>query len=232
MLQITQIEGVSVVALNRPPVNALDHDTVCEIMRVIQEIGKDEDCRGLVLTGEADRFCAGVDVKAFKSYDTDRKREMIIDITRMTSVFLSLNMPFVAGVNGFALGGGMVLALCADYRLAVHESSRSWGMPEAKAGIPFPAGPLEIIRAELPMPVMRQLTLHSRIFTPKELLDFGVIDEIGKIKKLTERAVEVCLELGGQPAFRALKDQTRGALRAAVASWVTSGEDPMLRFLK
>ena len=183
MLKVTQTEGVKIIALNRPPVNALDHDAVCEIMRVVQDTGRDEACKGLVFTGEADRFSAGVDVGVFKSYATDRKREMIVDITRMVSVILALDIPVVAAVNGFALGAGMALALCADYRLAVNETSRSWGMPEAKAGIPFPAGVLEIVRAELSAPVLRQLTLHSRIFTPKQLVDSGVIDEIGKIKE-------------------------------------------------
>jgi len=73
---------------------------------------------------------------------------MVLAITRMTAAVLSLSCPLVAAVNGHALGGGFVLMLCCDYRLAADDSTLRLGLTEARAGVPFPVGPTAIMKHE------------------------------------------------------------------------------------
>jgi peptidoglycan/LPS O-acetylase OafA/YrhL len=100
----------------------------------------------VVLTGGGQVFSAGVDTRAFARYSRDQRQAMVRAITRMVAQLLAIPVPVVAAVNGHALGGGFVLMLACDYRIAVDVEAAKFGMTEAQAGIPFPAGPLEIIR--------------------------------------------------------------------------------------
>ncbi len=231
MIRTEERNGVHCLTIDRPSVNALDMETILALKQVYLDLAETESCKGIVLTGAGDCFCAGVDVKAFRSYSVEEKREMILEITRMTYAILSVRVPTVAAVNGAAMGGGMVLALCMDGRLSLTHSQPYWAMPEAKAGVPFPIGPLEIVRADLPASLQRPLMLHGRRYGPAELKDAGVVDDICRYKDLVKNGVAMCLELGAQPAYRAVKDQLRDPLRAAVRHWVDLKDDPLLRFI-
>lgn len=232
MILADKKNGVVILTLERPPVNALDLETIQALQREFANVRADDAATGMILTASGDCFCAGVDVKAFRSYSADTKREMILSISSMTAELVSIRVPTVAAVNGAALGGGMVLALCMDGVASLHNSSPYWGMPEARAGVPFPAGPLEIIRSVLPPTLLRQLMLQGRKYSPAELKEQGVIDVISKKKDLNADAMELCLGMASQPAFRAVKDQLRGPLRQRLIELVSSGDDPMLKFIQ
>ncbi|MGG6549668.1 UNVERIFIED_CONTAM: enoyl-CoA hydratase/isomerase family protein, partial [Prevotella sp. 15_C9] len=77
----------------------------------------------------------------------------------MVARLLAIETPVVAAINGHALGGGFVLMLACDYRLGADTAAAKLGMTEAQAGIPFPAGPLEVMRHELAPTLLRRLTL-------------------------------------------------------------------------
>src|ERR1700758_3958351 len=98
---------------------------------------------------------------------------MVRGITRMVARLLAIPAPVVAAMNGHALGGGFVLMLACDYRIAAAVEAAKLGMTEAKAGIPFPAGPLEVMRHELRPEMLRRLTLTGAVLDPRELLDAG-----------------------------------------------------------
>ena len=165
MIEVTDHDGVAVVSLERPPVNALDLPMIEELGSAFARLADAPPRIGAVLTGGGKTFCAGVDTRAFVSYSNEVRRRMVIAITRMTSAVLSLSCPLVAAVNGHALGGGFVLMLCCDYRLAVDDSELRLGLTEARAGVPFPAGPVAIMRYEMPAALLRQMTLSSRVLS-------------------------------------------------------------------
>ena len=121
-------------------------------------------------------------------------------------------------VNGHALGGGFVLMLAGDLRLGADDESIRLGIPEARAGIPFPAGSSEFIRAELPAPLCRRLALSSAILSPSQLHREGVLDALHPRGDLLAQAVTQCVALAAQPAFAAVKQQVRGPLMARLAS--------------
>jgi len=222
------IDDTLLIAIDRAPVNALDLETIIELERVFTGAVQTAPRNGVVLTGAGQVFCAGVDVRAFTSYNRDQRHAMVRAITRMVAQLLAIPGPVVAAVNGHALGGGFVLMLGCDYRIATDSELAKLGMTEAQAGIPFPAGPVEIIRNELAPELLRHLTLSSAVLTPRDFLQSRVLDELCPVQDLRSRALEMATKLAAQSGFQAVKQQVRGDLRERIGRFVASGHDPFL----
>jgi enoyl-CoA hydratase len=154
---------------------------------------------------------------------------MVLAITRMTAALLSLPCPLVAAVNGHALGGGFVLMLCCDYRLVADDHALRLGLTEARAGVPFPAGPVAIMKHEMPGGLLRQMTLSSRVVSPQDLIQHGLIDALASKEQILENAIAATWDLASQPAFEVVKKQVRGGLAAEVQGLAVAGADPFLR---
>jgi enoyl-CoA hydratase len=118
--------------------------------------------------------------------------------------------------------------LACDCRIAVDLETVKLGMTEAQAGIPFPAGPLEVMRHELAPETLRRLTLTSAVLNPRELLQARILDALCAVEDLKSRSVALAGSLSTQPAFRAVKRQIRGALAARVTTLAASGHDDFL----
>lgn len=221
--------GVALVRLARPPVNALDLPTIEALEAAFAALARERP-RGLVLSGAGGVFSAGVDTRAFASYRGQEKADMVRAITRMVAQLYGLPFPCVAAMGGHALGGGLVLALACDLRLAVDGQARM-GLTEARAGVPFPAGPLEVIRAELSPELLRRLTLTSAVVGQAELLNAGVLDRLVPAESLEAEAVTAAGELAEQPAFALVKDQLRRPAQERLAALVASGDDPLIQAL-
>ena len=221
-------EGVACLILDNPPLNTLDLDIILALEKRFKDLQKKTP---LVITGNGTAFCAGVNVKAFAGYRNSQKQEMILAITRMTSALLSIDAPVVAAINGHSMGGGFVLPLCADYRISIDCDSIKHGLTEAEAGIPFPIGPVEIVKHELSPALTRQLTLSSRIVTSRKLLEHSVLDELATAEDLQKVSVERALELSEQPVFSIVKQQIRGKLRANLLAHVKKKQDPLIAYL-
>lgn len=220
-------DGLAVLALDRPPVNALDLATLAGLEQAFQDLAVRRP-RGLVLTGSGRAFSAGVDTRAFAGGSPDDRGAMIRTITRMLAALYALPFPTVAAVNGHALGGGFVLMLACDLRFAAQEPEIRLGMTEAKAGVPFPAGALEVIRAELSPELLRRMTLSSEVMGVEALAARGVIDRLTPAGALHDEARAAAAALADQPAFAAVKQQLRAETVARLRALAQSGEDPMV----
>jgi enoyl-CoA hydratase len=229
MIAVEEHTGVAVVSLARPPVNALDLPMIEELESTFARLANAAPRIGVVLTGAGNTFSAGVDTKAFASYGREERRRMALAITRMTAALLSLPCPLVAAVNGHALGGGFVLMLCCDYRLVAEDHGLRLGLTEARAGVPFPAGPIAIMKHEMPQGVLRQMTLSSCVVSPQDLVQHGLIDALASKEQILENAIAAARDLASQPAFEVVKKQVRGGLAAEVQALAVAGADPFLR---
>ena len=207
---------VAVVTLDFPPVNALDLEAVEELKSCFEGFAGD---RPLVITGAGRAFSAGVDTRAWASYSAEQRCRLFESITGTVATLCAIETPVVAAVNGHAMGGGLVLALCADYRIAVDADHR-FALSEAQAGVPFPAGPVEVIRHELPGTLLRQLTLSSRVVSARVLHRHAVFDELARAETLMDAALESARALAAQPAFAEVKRQVRGGLSERLAALV------------
>jgi enoyl-CoA hydratase len=124
----------------------------------------------------------------------------------MVKACRSISTPVVAAINGHAIGGGFVLALCADYRI-VTTGRHKFGLTEARAGVPFPDGPVDVIKQEIPFPLLRRLALTSCLISQDFLIENHILDEIVEPHQLMESAIARALELHQQIAFSEVKRQ-------------------------
>jgi len=111
--------------------------------------------------------------------------------------------------------------LCCDYRLVANTDTLRLRLTEARAGVPFPAGPVAIMKHELPAALLRQLTMSSRTLGPGILSGYGVVDDLTDPGKILQNAVSAARDLAAQPAFKIVKRQVRGALGAELRLFAT-----------
>ena len=168
------------------------------------------------MTGRGSAFCAGMDTSQFGG-DAAHRRELVAATEDFMDALLEHPKPLVAGVNGPALGGGFVLALLCDLRVAA-ESAR-FGFPEVARGIPAGYG---AARAALTAAVASDLALTGRIVDAREALRLGIVTEVTSDFAARARAV-AGLPAGAtawvreaRAAAAALLAPEREAFRAAV----------------
>jgi enoyl-CoA hydratase len=221
--------GVTVLRLCRPPANAIDLELARELAAAAEALAIPGRRRAAVLIGTGACFSGGVDVKRIPTYDAGQRREMVRAINRLVAGLYACPVPLVAAINGHAIGGGLIIPVCADYRVCVAGAVKL-GVTEARAGIPFPAAPLAVLRAELPPSTVRLLSLRSVPVDPEAARALGVVDEIVPAERLLERAIEVAEELASGPSegYRRVKAQIRadGILKTRAAA--EGDDDPML----
>lgn len=222
-----QADGLVLARLARPPVNALDRELVEAIAGAVTT-AVDSGARALVLTGAGPCFSAGIDTKVVPTYDADQRRAAINAINAMVATICSAPLPVIAALNGHALGGGLVIALACDVRVAARGEYKL-ALNEVAAGVPFPAGPLRVVSAELDPSVMRDLCLTGRMLGPAEALTLRILDELVEPSALLARARERALDLAALPAYAVVKAQVRGRLIAELEQVLAAGDDPLVR---
>jgi enoyl-CoA hydratase len=203
------IDGVSVVRLDHPPVNALDLDLLDEVIVTMRGIAGP-----LVLTGAGRCFSAGVDLSAILDGGADYTDRFI---TSLSAAFLAVfdhPAPVVAAVNGHAIAGGCVFAMAADVRLM---SAGTVGLTELAVGAMFPMSALEICRHAMG-PSTTQAALGAGTVDVSTAAALGWIDEVVTAEELLPRATALARELGEYaPATYAMtKQQLHRPARAAI----------------
>lgn len=178
----------------------------------------------VVLTGREGFFSAGADLKLAPTLDAAGQRAMVEGINRIFAGWYGFPRPVVCAVNGHAIAGGFILALCGDYRVGSTEGR--YGLTELKAGLPYPSVALAVVRAELQAPAARRLVLGADLVDAKAALEAGAFDEVAEPDQVLHRATEVARGLAALPAeaYAKVKSQLRGpVLEAALAQ-----PDPLL----
>jgi enoyl-CoA hydratase len=227
-VRLEQADGIAVLTLDRAPVNAIELGLLGDARAALDELEKSA-ARALVVTGAGTCFSAGVDLKVVPTYGREQQRAMVEGINGLAARLYSLPIPCVAAVNGHAIAGGLVLALACDYRIAV-DNGAAIGLTEARAGIPFPAVAMALVRGELPPPVARRLLLVSLNVSPEDALRDGIVDEICPPSEVVPRAKALAADLATIPrdAYARIKRQLRERTLAEIDEVVRTGRDPML----
>ena len=132
-------------------------------------------------------------------------------------------------MNGHAIAGGLILALCGDHRIGAGVGKM--GLTELRAGIGYPAAAMAIVRAELAPPAVRVLALRAELVdSGPEAVELGLLDELAAPDALLDRAIEVAEGFAALPraAYPRVKEQLRGDTVTELTRVVEQGTDPML----
>jgi enoyl-CoA hydratase len=209
MLATEMRDEVMVLRLEHGKANALDLELLEALAARLDEI-ETSATRALVLTGRGAIFCAGVDL--FRLLDGGRGylERFLPALDAALLRLFTFPRPVVAAVNGHAIAGGCILALACDHRILADGPGRI-GVPELQVGVPFPALPLEIVRAALPAHRAQEAIVTGRTYPAAEALARGFADELVPAEALLDRACEVAAALGAVPreAYAITKRQLR-----------------------
>jgi len=208
--------SAAVVSIERPERrNAVDGHTAVALHEALVRFEGEEEARAMVLTGAGGvAFCAGADLKAIDTFgDRLMAKEGPMGFTRLTP-----SKPTIAAISGFALAGGLELALWCDLRIAT-EGSRL-GYPERRWGVPLIDGGTQRLPRVVGLGRALDLILTGRIVDAGEALAMGLLTEVVPEGKHLERAVELANNLAKFPQRTMLADR-----RAAIEGLGVSLEE-------
>ena len=175
LVEFTADGAVGLIRLNRPPVNALSADLVSAIGDAVSEAAH-PSLRAIVLTG-GDHFAAGADIKEFGAvFEREGDDELASELSRVVSRLEHLDKPTIAAVTGFALGGGLELAMGADFRYLAEDAQV--GQPEIKLGIIPGAGGTQRLVRLVGWQRAKELVLSGRMVAADEALTLGLADKV------------------------------------------------------
>ncbi|MGA4507339.1 enoyl-CoA hydratase/isomerase family protein [Propionibacteriaceae bacterium G1746] len=187
-VRLEVVETTAVITLDRPPVNAMTmamHDRIAELAR---EAGRNDAVKAVVVTGNGKAFAAGNDIGEMQAMSVAQMAARVHPMQACFTTVAKLPKPVVAAVNGYALGGGCELALCADRRIA--SSRAKLGLPEVTLGImPGIGGTQRLPRLVGPSRA-KQLIFTGRRVDAAEALDMGLVDEVVEPEDLMDAALD------------------------------------------
>ena len=209
--------GVQLITLQRPEaLNALCTELLAELAAALQAAGDDEHVRATVITGSAKAFAAGADIREM----ADRDLVGILNDPRVAhwQSIAAFAKPLIAAVNGYALGGGCELAMCAD--IVIAGTDARFGQPEINLGIiPGAGGTQRLLRA-VGKPLAMQMVLTGEAITAHRAQQAGLVSEITQPEFTVERAVQIAQAIARKAplAVRLAKESLLKAMDTDLAS--------------
>ena len=211
-------DGVATIRLDRPPMNALDIAVQDRLGELAAEVGRRVDVRAVVLYGGEKVFAAGADIKEMRDMDQAAMVARSRDLQDSFTAVARIPKPVVAAVNGYALGGGCELALCADFRIAA--TNAKLGQPEILLGlIPGAGGTQRLARLVGPSKA-KDLIFTGRQVRAEEALAIGLVDRVVAAEEVYDQAHAWATRLAAGPAMalRAAKESIDAGLEVDIDS--------------
>jgi len=195
-VEISQEGAVTVVTMKRPPANAFDPQLVADLIQTLSTL-EDALPRAVVLTGSNGFFSGGADLRVVPSLQPDQQADMARGMNRVFAGWHTFPRPVVCGITGHAIAGGMVLALCGDYRVV--STGGRFGLTEVKVGIPYPSAAMTVVKTELTAPVARRLVLRGELVDASTCIELQLFDEVVPDDAVLGRSIDMAAEMAELP---------------------------------
>ncbi|MFA4966329.1 MAG: enoyl-CoA hydratase-related protein [Thermoleophilia bacterium] len=219
---VTREGAVAIVTVSRPEaLNALDSETIQQLLEAVERLSVDESVRAVVLTGAGDKsFVAGADIAEMSGLSAEEARAFGARGQAVMSGIEAAPQPWVAAVNGFALGGGCELALACDIRLAAE--SAKFGQPEIGLGITPGFGGTQRLPRNVGEGWAKYLVLSGRHLRADEALRIGLVQAVYAREELLTQAMKLAVELAAKSSL-AMR-YCKAAVHAAAATDIETGQ--------
>jgi enoyl-CoA hydratase/carnithine racemase len=179
-------DGVALVELRNPPLNALSRAVLAELATAAGTVARDSTLKSVVIAGAGKAFAAGADIGEFD--DDATARDIGEHFRRAFDAIAAIPRPVIAALHGVALGGGLELALACDLRIAA-ETARL-GQPEILLGVVPGAGATQRLPRLIGPARAKELIWSGRQVKAEEALVIGLVDRVVPPDELRERALE------------------------------------------
>jgi len=192
---------MAILTINRPEkLNALNTQTVTELFQTFKKLKQNDDVAVIIVTGSGEKaFVAGADVAEIRNHDEISGR---IFSTRGQKVFRyieKMEKPVIAAINGFALGGGLELAMACHLRIA--SKNAQFGQPEINLGLIPSYGGTQRLPRLIGQTRALYLLLSGEMIDAKSALEFGLINEVVAPDKLMDHAIKLAQNLISKPTM-------------------------------
>ena len=220
-IKYTKEDAIGVLTIDRPEaLNALNSTVISELEQLIGEVERDLELRALIITGAGRSFVAGADIGEQKPLDLDGGRRWGQRGSAMMRRIEKLEIPTIAAVNGFALGGGCELALSCDIILASEKAK--FGQPEVGLGITPGFGGTQRLPRIVGVANAMELILTARVISAAEAKELGLVSHVYAPEELMDKALELAnaIAANAQVAVRQSKAAIRRGLQTDMATGV------------
>lgn len=212
-------DRIGTIRIERPPVNALNTQTHRELVAAAQEANANSEVRAVVVCGGPKIFAAGDDIKELVELDAAQASAMAADLQAALGCIATITKPTVAAISGYALGGGLEVALGADRRIL--GDNAKLGLPEILLGvIPGGGGTQRLARLIGPSRA-KELVFTGRFVDADEALALGLADEVVAPDEVYNAARRWAAQFADGPA-KALA-AAKNAIDAGLATDLAAG---------
>lgn len=224
---ILEREGaVATLTINRPEsLNALNAATISEISAALDLIEKETDCRVLIITGKGEKsFVAGADIKEFADFNQPQAAELARTGHRqLFDKIENLSKPVIAAVNGFALGGGLELAMACHIRYA--SENAKLGLPEVTLGLIPGYGGTQRLPKLVGKGIANELIFSAKMIPAQKAREIGLVNEVFAQEELLTKTRELAVQISRNSPQAMAK-----AIAAINASDTEKGFEMEIRF--
>jgi enoyl-CoA hydratase len=183
-------ERIGIITMNRPKaLNALNNDTLKELSAALEVIKDSADIKGVIITGSGKSFVAGADIAQMANYTSEDARVYMEFAQETFNRIELMGKPFIAAVNGFALGGGCELAMACDIRLA--SENAIFGQPEVNLGLIPGFGGTQRLTRLIGSGLAKELIYTGRNIKAGEAREIGLVNKVVAPEALLQEALDM-----------------------------------------
>ena len=185
-------DGVATITINRPSkLNALNRETIQELHNAFKSADEDKDVKIIVVTGSGDKaFVAGADISEFADFSVDQGSELAANGQKLLFDFVAnLATPVIAAVNGFALGGGLELAMAAHFRIA--SDNAKMGLPEVSLGVIPGYGGTQRLPQLVGKGRAMEMIMTAGMVDANQALKYGLVNHVTTQEELLDLANKI-----------------------------------------
>lgn len=206
-------DKLALITLNRPEkLNSLNKQMVSELIDIVEDVEKDDTIRVVILTGAGDRaFSSGSELRELNEIMPLELKQRI----EAPNIIRKITKPTIAMIQGYALGGGLELALACDIRIA--SENAQFGFPEIGLGwLPGGGGGTQILPRLVGEGMAMKLILTGKFITSAEAKEIGLIEEVVPVEQLKSETEKLAKEIAKKPlqVLRLAKEAVAASIRA------------------
>lgn len=199
--------GVANLTISRPKaLNALNAEVFNDLEKLLSEIESNKSIKCLVISGEGKSFVAGADIKEMSAHSADEALKMSQRGQDIFNRISNLPYPTLAAVNGFALGGGLELAMSCD--IIVASEKAKLGLPEVSLGLIPGYGGTQRLSRLIGTAKANRVVFSGDIFTAQQMMSWGLVSDVFSLESFQDDVQKIATKIASQSpvAVRAAKE--------------------------
>jgi len=189
-------EGIAILSIERPQkLNALNRETIKELHEALKELKDDNDVKVVILTGSGEKaFVAGADISEFADFSVEEGRQLAAaGQKQLFDVVEHFPKPVIAAVNGFALGGGLELAMSAHFRTA--STNAKMGLPEVSLGVIPGYGGTQRLPQLVGKGKAMEMIMTAGMMNAEEAKTYGLVNHVYEQEQLMEETLKIAQKI-------------------------------------